>query len=250
MLDAVFQHRRSVANVGDLNCSPGLYFDLGTHRMADFGETLPPCRVAVMGGGQVWRDCVRALIYETAAARLKVLWGVGISARDAASIEFDIARGNARLISSRNWGVPDCEFVPCASAMSPLFDTPSAPEFEAVLFTHDAKSTDVERVPGIPEMSNRGTSMAEAIAFLASGATVVTNSYHGTFWAMCLGRRVLCLPFSTKFLQFRDNPICAAPGNWFHALSLAEPREGVLEEARQRNWAFHDKVRDAMAEVV
>lgn len=246
MLDAVFLHRRSVANVGDLHCSPGLYFDLGAHEMADFGAPAPPCRMAVLGGGQVWRDCLRALIYETEKARHKVIWGVGISARDAASIEFDIAEGGARLIASRNWNVPRCEFVPCASAMSPLFDRPAAPLHEVVLFTHGAKSAQVERVSGIPEMSNKGASMAEAVAFLASGATVVTNSYHGTFWAMCLGRRVLCLPFSAKFLQFRENPICAAPGEWSGALPLAEARPGVLEEARDRNRAFCDKVRDAM----
>ncbi len=248
MLDAVFQHRRSVANVGDLNCSAGLYFDLGRHQMADFGGPVPACKMAVLGGGQVWRDCLRSLVFETMGAQRRVIWGVGISAKDAASVEFDIAEASTSLISSRNWDTPRCDYVPCPSAMSPLFDAPADPVHDVVLFSHAAKSARLEPVDGIAQMSNNGASMAETIAFLASGQTVVTNSYHGTFWAMCLGRRVLCLPFSAKFRGFRENPIYADPADWRGSIGMAEARPGVLEEARARNLAFYGKVRNVLSE--
>ena len=244
MYDAVFQHRRKVRNVGDLACSPGSYFDFGTQTMLDFSEIAPPCRLAILGGGQVFGDCTAALIYRTQAARRKVIWGVGISNRDVKSLAFDIAEPGCDLISTRNRGVGRCDFVPCPSAMSPLFDQIPGPVHEVVLFSHHAKSGPLSRVPGIPEMNNHDITMKTAIGFLASGATVVTNSYHGTYWAMCLGRRVLCVPFSDKFRHFQDNPVFAGPRDWVEHLDKAEARPGTLETARRLNQAFYEKVRN------
>lgn len=242
MIDTVFQHRRSRDNVGDLACTPAHYFDLGSHEIIDFGQDAPACERLVLGGGQVFNSCVNAVIYHGSAARARIVWGVGISEKDSASVEFDILEGSCALIGSRNWGVPKCEYVPCATAMSPLFDAVTEPVHDAVLFWHLRKSEHLRRVPGMPEMSNHGVSMAQAIDFLASGATVVTNSYHGAYWGMCLGRRVLAIPFSNKFRQFRENPIFAKARDWPDYLGRAERREGLLEEARTQNLAFYEKV--------
>ncbi|WP_152618585.1 hypothetical protein [Leisingera sp. ANG-Vp] len=179
--------------------------------MLDFSEVPPPCRLAMFGGGQVFRDCVKSVICRTPEAKHRVSWGVGIDGAAAASIEFDIAEGNCALISSRNWGVPGCEHVPCPSAMSPLFDGQAEPEHEVVLFSHALKSDGLLRMPGIPELDNGRANLEEALAFIASGETVAANSYHGTYWTMCLGRRVLSVPFNEKFRHFRENPVFAGP---------------------------------------
>ncbi|WP_152615738.1 hypothetical protein [Leisingera sp. ANG-M1] len=244
MLDTVFQHRRKGRNTGDLYCSPGLYFQFGETAFLDFSETPPPSRLAVLGGGQVFGDCVNSVIYGTPEAKHRVIRGVGIGRTAAASIEFDILQGICALMSSRNWDVPGCEFVPCPSAMSPLFEVQAEPEHEVVLFSHTQKPDGLARVAGIPELTNGQADMEEALAFLASGEIVVANSYHGTFWAMCLGHRVLSVPFSDKFRQFRENPVFAGPQDWPDKLAAAETREGVLEDARARNRAFYEKVRN------
>jgi hypothetical protein len=242
MYDTIFQHRRTKANVGDLACSPGHYFDFGRSDFLDLSEDAPTCRRAIMGGGQIFDECVAAAIYRTARARHKVVWGVGISPKNVNHFSFDILEGSCALIASRNWDVPRCDYVPCATAMSPLFDAPPAPTRDAVLFSHASQSAGLARLAGMPEMTNGGSDMAEAIAFIASGETVVTNSFHGTFWALCLGRKVLCVPFSPKFRQFRENPVFAGPQDWPGQLKKAEAREGVLDDARVRNRAFYDKV--------
>lgn len=59
---------------------------------------------------------------------------------------------------------------------------------------------------------------------------------------MCLGRRVLCLPFSNKFRQFRENPVFADPADWPAHIAAAEVRWGVLDEARSLNRAFYERV--------
>lgn len=244
MIDTAFMHFRNVSNVGDLASTPGNYFDLGTAEFLDIEEDAPACTRAVIGGGQMFRQATDAVIYGTAAAKHRVIWGVGISPKDARSLSFDILKANSTLVSTRNYGVPGLHYVPCASAMSPLLDSAPAPEHEVVLFAHAKKSEDLRRVEGIPEWNNHSGDMADVIRFLASGETVVTNSYHGTYWALCLGRKVLCLPFNDKFRHFRENPIFAEPDSWPERIALAERRDGVLEEARKRNQAFYEKVRN------
>lgn len=228
--------------MGDLACTPAHYFDFGSQAVMDFGQEAPACHRAVLGGGQVYDACVKAAIYHTTRATHRIVWGVGISPKNVADFSFDILEGSCALISSRNWNVPRCEYVPCPSAMSPLFDNPPPPDRAVVLFAHAGQSGALMRVPGMPEMTNHGVSMDEVIPFLASAETVVTNSFHGTFWALCLGRKVLCLPFSQKFRQFRENPVFATPEAWPDALGRAERREGVLEDARACNRAFYEKV--------
>ena len=235
-------HLRKTGNVGDLACSPGAYFDFGKAEAIDIGQEAPACALAVLGGGQIYQQVVDAAIYRTAAAKKRVVWGVGITKRQTRDITFDILNASCALIGSRNWRVPGCAYVPCASAMSPLFDQPAAPRAEVVLFTHARKSTAVQRPDGIPTMDNHGASLEDVIAFLASGETVVTNSYHGTYWAMCLGRRVLCLPFSNKFSHFRTNPVTADPADWLADLGKAEARPEMLTDARRANQQFYEKV--------
>lgn len=242
MLDAVFQHIRSTRNIGDLSCCPLAYFDFGQAKAMDFGHELPPSRRAIFGGGQVFRQTVDAVIYHSSSAQTKVIWGVGIDRKAAGSVPFEITRAACKLVSSRNFDVPGCDYVPCVSAMSPLFDTPAPPRHEVVAFLHARKSEGLALPASIPSMTNHGPDMATAIAHLASGNIVLTNSYHGTYWAMLLGRKVLCLPFSDKFHGFEDPPEMARADNWQNALRRARHHPGLLEDARARNCNFHDKV--------
>lgn len=244
MLETVLMNLRSTRNVGDLACSPAAYFDFGQAQTLDIQQEAPACKRVILGGGQIYRQVVDAVIYRTAQAQTRVVWGVGISARNAADLTFDILKASCGPISSRNWNVPGCVYVPCASAMSPLFDDVAEPRHEVVIFAHARKSEGMMQPPGIPCRTNHGGTLAETLDFLASGAIVVTNSYHGTYWAMCLGRKVLCLPFSDKFRQFRDNPVFSDPADWFADLNRAEARPDLLEDARARNRAFYDVVLD------
>jgi len=242
MLDAVFQHIRTTANVGDQQCCPMEYFDFGHSHAMDFGEDIPPCHRAVFGGGQVFRQSVDAVIYHSAQARTRIIWGVGISVEAANTILFEIARAACALVSSRNVNVPGCEYVPCVSAMSPLFDTPPSPRHELVAFLHARKSNAVTIPAHIPVMTNHAPDMPKVIAHLASGETVLTNSYHGTYWAMLLGRKVLCMPFSGKFDGFADAPTMTTPDSWQAALPHARQHPELLDDARKRNRDFFGKV--------
>ncbi|MDA5092609.1 hypothetical protein O2N63_00710 [Aliiroseovarius sp. KMU-50] len=126
--------------------------------------------------------------------------------------------------------------------MSPFFDAPPQPSHDVVLFTHDRKSDGLQKPDGIPSRGNHGGTLDETLEFLASGATIVTNSYHGVYWGMCLGRRVLCLPYSSKFEGFLIPPVVADPANWLKDLFKAESRPDILPHARSANQVFYEMV--------
>ena len=71
MLDQVLMHRRRDANIGDLACTPGHYFDFGNHKMMPFGQHAPQFERVILGGGQVYDDCADVAICRTSQARCR-----------------------------------------------------------------------------------------------------------------------------------------------------------------------------------
>ncbi len=244
MLDAFCLHHRDTPNVGDLASTPHDYFDFGNSKLAAFGSKIPPTKRLIMGGGLTWNACVRNALNKAQNAKHTVIWGVGISRAGVKSDEFKEMQKACSLISSRCYGQErrGARYVPCASAMSEHFDTAPAPTREVVMFSHSGYSDTIRRVEGVPEISNINVSLKDAIHFIASGETVVTSSYHGTFWALLLGRRVICVPFSRKFRFFKEPPSMATPDDWPEYIGKANRVSGGLDEARSLNRAFYDDV--------
>lgn len=242
MYDAVFQSIKNTPNVGDLICSPYSYFDFGQQRHDDFGETIPATKRAILGGGQAFGKCADAVIYHSEAAQHKVIWGIGLSPKAASGIQFDIVKANCSLFSTRNTGFDNLDFVPCVSAMNAAFDAPADPQHDVVVFSHATKSDGLQVPDNIPHISNHGGTAERAIAHIASGETVVTNSYHGTYWALLLRRKVLCLPFKDKFNHFPQTPAMSSIEDWQKDLGKAYRPDDTLEEARVLNQQFFEKV--------
>ncbi|MCV2893787.1 polysaccharide pyruvyl transferase family protein [Lentibacter sp. XHP0401] len=244
MLDAFLLHHRNTDNVGDLSCSPHDYFDFGKAAVADFGSPVPPTHRLIMGGGQIWKSCVRTQRRGGHRAKHSVIWGVGIGPQAVRSPEYTEMRESCALIGTRCAGLESlgARYVPCASAMSAHFESAPAPSHELVMFAHAKYSDDIPRLAGTPEMNNTNVSLKDAIHFIASGETVLTNSYHGTYWALLLGRRVICIPFSQKMRFFPDPPTLAKPHNWQKHIGKAQRAEGALEKARALSRAFYDDV--------
>ncbi len=244
MTSFVFQHLRSTRNIGDKAATPARWFDFGAATVQDFGARIPPCDVAVFGGGQVFNQTTEALIYRATKARHRVAWGIGLRSIKRQTTEYDIFRHHLALIGCRDEGIPGTVYVPCASCMAPRLTKLAAPIHEVVLYLHGVKSETVQRPAGLPTRTNLEGTFADAIDFLASSETVVTNSFHGTYWAMLMGRRVLCLPFSDKFKGFARMPALADPEDWLPAVKSAYALPGYLRECRAANRAFYDQVLD------
>jgi hypothetical protein len=146
------------------------------------------------------------------------------------------------LVGVRDWGTP-YRWVPCASCLHPAIDRhrDDTPRHEVVFVDHPKFfAIDVKRAP---KLSNLKIGIDDMIAFIASGRSVVTSSYHVAYWGVLLGRRVVIAPWSTKFLRSKW-PVELAPDLDGLAYHLAHARvfPEALSEARDANLLFAKEV--------
>ena len=113
--------------------------------------------------------------------------------------------------------------------MSPLFDK----EYPITMDIVHYKNT---QWPVIDGHNNRCT-MEEALRFLGSGEIVVTDSYHGAYWATLLGRKVL----TTRSDKLKMRQFMHPPATGFTQPLHTYP--DALAECREANIAFDAKVR-------
>lgn len=243
MVHLVFQHRKGSRNIGDRECCPAYWLPFDAQKtVQSLTDIVPPCDLAIFGGGQIYASVVEAVTQRAAAARHCVTWAIGLQAAKRRVDGAEQFQARMSLIGCRDAGVTGTEYVPCATCLAPGLQTADAPTRDAVLYLHATKSDAVQRPDGIPCRTNHDGTLAEALAFIASGETVITNSFHGTYWAMLMGRKVLCLPFSAKFRGFARMPALADPGDWLGDMSRAHALPGYREDCIAANYAFRDKV--------
>lgn len=258
-------------NVGDLWSVPARFFSLNARTERDLisDQPLPnlPGMVIVGGGGlgrKGFDDYLRKLARPDRKYRL-IAWGVGADSltvkggmlpgpQDMASLlsyfdGFDAI--GTRIHSADGYG-GDARFswVPCASCMSPLFDElrSIAPRegigvyehLREPVMPHLAKGNRIwnKFFPAYPVDSNRGSDLRAKLAFLARFETIVTNSYHGVYWATLLNRKVVCLPFKNGLFSFRHSPAYFGADGLRAALDRARSFPDALSECRDANTRF------------
>lgn len=236
-----FAHFCSTRNIGDKVSAPYLYFDFPNAEFFDLRSPLPPREIFIYGGGAVRNELENQNSLFPAA--LKIAWGVGDTVHGATAPR--AVPPGFRLYGSREWGQPHTCYVPCPSCMSPQFDRSYAVEHEAVLFLNADRHIQ-DRYPitieGLPILANEAD-FETVIRFLASAEFVVTNSYHGAYWASLLGRRpILCRPYSSKFYSYKYQPPIIRDDNWRGAMPLAVAFPEALRVSRQANYEFHGMV--------
>lgn len=241
-------------NIGDRLCGPIPYFDDLSHYPVRKVETFygSDSKVSVFGGGGMLTSGIGDLLYRARKeASRSVLWGVGTNYRDCQAPIIPSWVKDFTLVGIRDWGVEGFEYVPCASCMHPLFNDPApAPSIPVVVYAHH--SFPIPKLH-LPYLTNGifGDSMDTVIKFLSFGKTVVTNSYHGAYWAMLLGRSVvLWEPNTSKYFHFKHQPVqCNKPEELEEALAIATPPpSGYLEECRSINMAFKERVMEVINE--
>lgn len=222
MRDLINFHRQD-ENIGDLMSAPTSYFDFPDHRVrrVDIADVeaidTSNCDVIVGGGGlfgEYFISMIRGLAAKKERGRL-VAWGVGQQLSNGAwwrewkRFRYDKYINEFDAIGVRDVNV-NLRWVPCASCMHPVFDVKKEPVHDLVIFSHHARRIPIK---GFPEISNNCVDFETVIDFISSGDTVLTSSYHGMYWAMLLGRRVVAFPFNSKFFSQRY-PVTIYPAVW------------------------------------
>lgn len=190
------------------------------------------CYHLLVGGGGLlfksFRSCYERLqTLRNSMAGTWIAWGIGQQIYDGAktapqdtvvdsmnkvkqSFDYQQYLSSFDLVGIRDFAM-GYDWLPCASCMHPEFDRERQIQHEFVVFSHRKFQL---KVGNLPRMTNETQSFAEVLDFLGSGETILTSSYHGAYWGMLLGRKVLAFPFSTKFLTLRHQPCIYPVEQW------------------------------------
>jgi hypothetical protein len=184
----------------------------------------------------------------------RVLWGVGFNAKDDIVSGYDIDwpeyLNKFHLVGIRDWN-SGYTWVPCVSCMHPGFDKTYEITNKVVWYEHKKRLIDpkvFDKYPA-PRMINCGQNMDQILEFLGSAEIVVTNSYHGVYWATLLNRKVICIPWGSKFKTFKHAPTLASEKNWADLFDETISYPNALTECRIANLEFFNKVESLMSDL-
>lgn len=250
MPQVVEVHRKVRDNVGDMYCNPSRYFNLGDVSSEEllYNKTNLSNKTLVVGGGGLihkkFSGHIETLISKNPTNT--VLWAIG---HNFGKRYFEKSQGKVyypdwidycSLVGIRDW-IDDYEkyYLPCVSCMHPAFDKTYKVRHDVVYFTHAFK-TKFENKEVRPLITNKTTNFNNVIEFLGSSNTVVTDSYHGAYWAQLLGKNVQVASWSVKFNHMKYPPyFLNSINDSYKPVNNSVP--GFLQECREYNNNFYQK---------
>jgi hypothetical protein len=237
-------------NVGDRMADPQAYFSFSNpvqtvclHSLFE-SEAFDPKRPAILGGGGLdyWRGKLKR-IAETKRHKVAT-WGMGLNRHFSAwedafpswYQDFDL-----NGVRDHGHGLP---YVPCVSCLHPAFRVEYPLLYEVVAFEHFEKPLGI---PGVPVLDN-SAEFSEAIRFLGGARSVITNTYHGLYWATLLGKRVVVFPLdgSSRFYFMKYPPVFSSLSDWRDDLTRARAYPESLEESTRLNLEHAEKVGECL----
>lgn len=254
-------------NAGDWNCGPHLYFDelkgksldisgyksLDKEITSNYIEKITTNSLIIGGGGLLNRGSFerQMKMFENISQKGKktVLWGLGHNEKDRSTFgkvtKYNVDTSKFGLVGVRDYNMKE-EYVPCVSCLHPIMDTKLDIVNEVGVIFHKKTLKDkslLNKLSSYPSSSNT-LKIEEIINFIAQTDTIVTDSYHAMYWSMLLGKKVVALPNSSKFYSFKYKPAFSDFKNFENEIKNAPRYTGVLEECREINMKFSEKVFD------
>jgi len=233
-------HLISDDNVGDEYCSPYHYFDgMKRFHLRKYQATMN--ELIIYGGGAISQFSVR---HQAINKTRGILWGVGLTERNKLKTPHHPQYKKFLLSGIRDYNAAvknRLDWVPCASCMSEVFNDIPDPTTDVVFYGH-------KKLLPFNQLNNDEMDLHKVIKHLASGEIVVTSSYHGVYWATLLGKKVICLPFGSKFFGFKHPPAMIKKHdvrNIKHVVRTSKLSQypDALEECREKNLEFWEKVK-------
>lgn len=260
-------HRMDDRNAGDWYCAPHHYFDelAGTGLdIFDYKREDPTIRKnfvekiaqnsLIIGGGGLLNRSGFALQMKTleklpSKGKKTVLWGVGHNEKSPKTYgkvtRYSVDVSKFGLAGTRDYSMPG-EYVPCVSCMHPLFDRThqETQEFGIILHKDTLKKPKIVTLfEDYPSTSNT-TDIEAIIEFIGASQKIVTDSYHAMYWSMLMGKKVVVIPNSSKFFDFKYKPVVSRFDEAINAFAKAETFPTLLAECRSINRNFADKAFD------
>ncbi|CAE8657658.1 unnamed protein product [Polarella glacialis] len=260
----------TILNIDSLGKEP-----YGGDHWLDCGPIPDGVPVIVGGGGLLAHGIFEEAMRLLAAGRPDkgpiIFWGIGLNGYAEKDLEaqrpvfpnyFKQATSRGHVLAGvRDYDpLGDFRWLPCASCLHQAFDRPACEQkLLAQAQTLDPKSK--ERIgvltSTVPEgnqvasyletwiekgllsradvHSNNGTDLGPIVDFLKSYDLIVTSSYHATYWATLLGKKVVvCQPWSSKF-RWMKHPPTIHSGDLLADVARADRFPMALNESRAAN---------------
>ena len=112
---------------------------------------------------------------------------------------------------------------------------------DIVIYEHEHIPLRYSDLNNKPKMINNNHDFEEVVKFLGTANYVITNSYHGMYWALLLKRKVVAVPFSNKFDFFSYDVPMGRIEDWSELLERSTIYDNALEECRLLNNEFYKK---------
>lgn len=173
-------------------------------------------------------------------------WGVGHNSSDMDICEYPAELNNYQEVGIRDYN-NRYNWAPCASCMHPALNKKYTIKNRVIWFEHK-KQLIKDRGFGhdpIPRFINSGNNIEQTIELLGSAEIVLTNSYHGAYWATLLGRRVIVVgPWSSKFHFMRHRPtLITADQDWKEAVESSNVYSDALDECIDATEQFWNRIK-------
>lgn len=248
-----FINRIDNTNTGDIWSSPLLYYSYFFQKYNIVRQDIenPDCSkiskndIVIIGGGGLlnafdkWNKNINDLINTGATV---ISWGVGFNSH------YDITKPNLscnlngfKLITIRDYQHPtNIEWLPCVSCMhSSLLKKKDIKRRIGIVEHKSYKIT--EQILSQYEKIDNTYSIEKIADFIASSEIVITNTYHITYWALLMQKKVIVMDtFSSKFEYFKYKPVFYT-GDIEKDISQANIVKDFLIEAKELNNQFFEK---------
>lgn len=244
-------HRKVENNVGDYFCNPSRYFDFENLTSGELMHNKFPItdQTLIVGGGGLIHKKFQLHIQQLLDKNPKysVLWGIGHNfgrkhvIKQGGDVYYPEWIDKVNQVGIRDW-ISGYEkyYLPCVSCMHTAFDKTYKTKYDVVYFLHAYKSSFVPKENDIC-MKNNEKDFNKVIEFIASGKTVVTDSYHGVYWAQLLGKDVKAVSWSVKFDHMKYTPEFLDNINSTPVPASSRVPKDFLEECRTYNINFYNR---------
>lgn len=236
-------------NTGDTSTDPLIYFKSFAEKNICIYHTMREIRWNLMkkddwiilGGGGIFEclDEFQEVINKLLSLSVHVIsWGCGYNTHYDRMMDIKIDYSRFFRCTIRDYIFGKEEYMPDVSCMMELFDKHYEIKREiGVLEHYEFPIMEFE----YEKMTNT-YAVNSIIRFIAESKIVITNTWHGCYWALLMGKRVIVYhPFSNKFENFKYKPTLYS-GDLQKDIESAKIYENILEECRNMNKNFAEEI--------
>ena len=263
-------------NVGDLNSCPLDYFNFNFTKniRVNIKEMRMPGRKKyyndnmIFGGGGIISGRIKKmfrLLHDEKPKKCKIFaWGLGHNEATDKKTQYGRPSIQYFMPMFQLFGTRDYfqrkfhrektagdryRYVPCVSCMNKVFDQRiEKPIHPIVIYDHVNHFIPDSSRLHLPRMTNDHVKIEDVIKFLSSGELVVTSAYHGAYWAMLLNRKVIMIPWASRFYGFERPVIKANFDDWqtYIDQAMSMSFDGYFTECRRNNIKYYKEVKRLM----